>query len=86
MEVNDILEIFKSMGNKVSEVSSWIIKQMGEAGVKASLLQVKIVTLIINLVLLYMIIKFIQIPKKIVKILIVILLVILASSIIISMF
>lgn len=81
----EILNILKTIGEYTSKGSGWIIKKISELGLEIKPTQIKILTLLINLILIYIFIKIIHIPKKMIKFAIILLLIVLAISIIASM-
>jgi len=83
--ISNITSIFKEVGDRTTKISAWIIKNVSELGINATPSHIKILTLIINLVLIYLFLKVITIPQKILKWSIIILLAILTISIIISL-
>lgn len=81
----EITQIFGFIGEKIAEMSAWVIKKLAELGINVLPSQTKLLNLLVISLLLYLFISVIQIPKKPLKVAIIILLIILGASTIISM-
>ena len=81
MQLQDILRV---IGDKIAEISSGLIKKISEFGVNINEIQAKIISLLVILVIVFIVIKFVELPKKVIKYLIIALLIVLALSIIFS--
>lgn len=84
----DIAPLFKILGI-IGEKWSWAVQKfinfLGELGVNLTLVQSKILNVVLSLVAIIIIIKFIELPKKLIKYAIIGLLALLIFSIILSL-
>lgn len=84
MDLTQIKEVTSWIGDKSSLVTQWVITKFSEFGVNITQTQSKILNLILLGLILLLIIKVIEIPKKAIKWGVIILIILLGISTIIS--
>jgi len=84
LKFNYIIDLLSNIGNKVALIFNKIIKFVSSLGLNLTLFQIKIISLIILLSFFYIIIKFVNISRRAIKLTILSLIMILILSIIVS--
>jgi hypothetical protein len=84
MDTSSILDSFNLIGDKISELTAWIIIQLSNLGASTTDSTAKVINLLLFSILIYGVVKFISFARKPIKYIIIILLVFVLVSTLIS--